>query len=42
VSHDHKFIATDIPAVSLCECGTEIYYASGKQAYYVSVEGESK
>ena len=40
--HTHKFIATDIPAVSLCECGTEIYYASGKQAYYVSVEGEGE
>lgn len=40
MSHIHKFEATDIPAVSLCKCGVEIYYASGKQAYYVSIEGE--
>jgi hypothetical protein len=38
--HQHNFKATDIPAVSLCKCGVEIYYASGLQAYYVSVEGE--
>ena len=38
--HTHNFKATDIPTVSLCKCGVEIYYASGLQAYYVSVEGE--
>lgn len=38
--HTHKFIATDIPGVSLCKCGVEIYYASKEQAYYVSIEGE--
>ena len=40
VMHTHKYEATDIPGVSLCNCGVEIYYASGLQAYYVSVEGE--
>jgi hypothetical protein len=40
IMHTHKFIATDIPGVSLCKCGVEIYYASKEQAYYVSVEGE--
>ena len=39
VMHDHNFKATDIPGVCLCKCGVEIYYASEKQAYYVSVEG---
>ena len=38
--HAHNFKATDIPNVCLCKCGVEIYYASEKQAYYVSVEGE--
>jgi hypothetical protein len=38
--HIHKFEATDIPAVSLCKCGVEVYYASGLQRYYVSIEGE--
>lgn len=36
--HIHSYQATDIPAVSICQCGVEIYYASGLQAYYVSVE----
>lgn len=40
MKHNHCFKATDIPGVSLCKCGVEIYYASGLQAYYVSVEGE--
>ena len=39
-NHEHNFIASDIPAVSLCKCGVEVYYASGLQRYYVSIEGE--
>ena len=39
--HIHKYKATDIPGVSLCQCGVEVYYASESQAYYVSIEGES-
>jgi hypothetical protein len=39
MKHNHRFKATDIPGVSLCKCGIEIYYASGLQAYYVSVGG---
>ena len=40
--HIHKYKATDIPAVSLCQCGVEVYYASELQAYYVSIEGEGE
>ena len=40
--HAHIYEVSDIPGVSLCTCGVEIYYASGVQAYYVTVEGEGE
>jgi len=41
VMHTHNFTATDIPAVCLCKCGVERYYARELQTYIIVGEGES-
>jgi len=39
-THNHNFLATDIPGVCLCKCGVERYYSRELQDY-VMVEVSS-
>jgi hypothetical protein len=33
-NHEHNFIASDIPGIFLCNCGTERYYMKELKEYH--------
>jgi hypothetical protein len=41
MAHNHRFIATDIPGVSVCRCGGERYFNRDKQEY-ITIEREEE
>ena len=40
-THNHNFLATDIPGVCLCKCGVERYYSRELQDYVVLEEASA-
>jgi hypothetical protein len=34
MNHEHNFIASDIPGIFLCDCGTERYYMKELKEYH--------